>query len=378
MIEFLGKFKKFKWSNTKNKLTLQDYQYHFNEFCMKQKYVFILGAGFSYDAGVPTQASLLSKIIKHENTFEPKFETNKINIIDFIKNIFPNIEDIDVEEVFTILDRAVNEKEKFRTYTWQKLDKLRARLVYLILFVIDESLKKVDYKTDDAYKTFTKYLIKLRKTAYSDLTIVSTNWDNLLEKYIEAYMFDKPNIKTDYCIYTYKLNDKTHIPDILRKSKGFDNIKILKLHGSINWLYCSNCKRIYIDDLSIAIQQKKCEYCTSNDLEESDLYIEPMIITPTLLKEYHNLYIQGIWQNAFIELQEAKKVYFIGYSLPKIDFELKYLLKKSIQNLDITVVLAPDDEGKETHKNYQRLFGNEKVTYCFDGFEKWINNFEDA
>ncbi len=340
---------------------------------MIEKSVFILGAGFSYSAGVPTQASLLSTIVKHKNTFEPKYETAKIKIIDFITSIFPSIEYIDIEEVFTILDRGVNEKERFITFSWQELYDLRNSLVYLVLYVIDEALQNVNCKVINEYTKFIQYLINLRKSDNSDLTIISTNWDNLLEKYIENFIVNETNIKTDYCIYTYKLNDKTHIPDITLKAKGFNNIKILKLHGSINWLYCSNCKRMYIDDLSIGIEKKECEYCIDDNVNKSGLNIEPMIITPTLLKEYHNLYIQGIWQNAFIELQEATKVVFIGYSLPKIDFELKYLLKKSIQKLDITVVLASGDEDGEAHKNYQRLFGNENVTYYFDGFEEWVN-----
>ncbi len=344
---------------------------------MREKSVFILGAGFSYSAGVPTQVSLLSKIINHKNTFEPAFESKKTKVIDFIKNIFPTTNDVDIEEVFTILDRGVNEKERFITYSWQVLYDIRNSLVYLVLYVIDEVLKDINFKDNNEYRKFVQYLIKLRKSDNNNLAIISTNWDNLLEKYIEDFMLSEPKIKTDYCIYTYKLNDNTHIPDIICKAKGFDNIKILKLHGSINWLYCSNCKRMYIDDLSIGIENKQCEYCTTDNLKESGLNIEPMIITPTLLKEYHNLYIQGIWQNAFIELQEATKVYFIGYSLPKIDFELKYLLKKSIQKLDIIVILASSDENKEAHKNYQRLFGNENITYYFDGFEKWIDTLLD-
>ena len=342
---------------------------------MIEKSVFILGAGFSCGAGVPTQANLLSAILEHDNTFDPEFETAKINIFNFIDNIFPATNNVDIEDIFTILDRGVNEKERFLTYTWQNLYLLRNNLIHLVLFIIDESLKKVDFQKGNDYLAFIQYLISLRESEEKDLAIISTNWDNLLEKYIENFATAESKIKTDYCIYTYKLNDKNHIPDITLKAKGFNNIKILKLHGSINWLYCSNCKRMYIDDLSIGIHDNKCQYCEPISEGKDKLNIEPMIITPTLLKEYHNLYIQGIWQNAFIELQEATKIYFIGYSLPKIDFELKYLLKKAIKDLDITVVLAPNDEYGESHNNYLRLFGKRNVTYCFDGFESWIRDY---
>lgn len=343
---------------------------------MIEKSVFILGAGFSYAAGVPTQATLLLEVLEHDNTFDPIFERNKEDIKNFIEDIFPNSKTVDIEDVFTILDRGVNEKERFLTYEWQRLYKLRNQLIHLVLFIIDESLSKVDFEQENAYNKFIEYLIELRESGDKDLAIISTNWDNLLEKYISTFATPESKIKTDYCIYTYKLDDDEHKPDITLKARNYNNIKILKLHGSINWLYCSNCKRMYIDDLSIGISNKECQHCEPVIIEDDErLYIEPIIITPTLLKEYHNLYIQGIWQNAFIELQEATKVYFIGYSLPKINFELKYLLKKAIKDLDITVVLAPNDKDNETHKNYLRLFGETNVTYCFDGFETWITQF---
>ncbi len=380
MIKLLAKLKKLKWLSTPIKLTLRDFQYQYSEINEKsiEKKIFILGAGFSYSAGVPTQVSLLSKIINHDNTFDPSFETKKIQVLDFIADIFPDIMNVDIEDVFTILDRGVNEKERFLTYSWQNLYELRSNLIYIILFIIDEALREVDYTQINAYSKFVKHLVKFRKSNHHDLTIVSTNWDNLLEKYLNNFIQNDSDVKTDYCIYTYRINDLNHIPDITLNAKGYQNIKILKLHGSINWLYCSQCKRIYIDDSSISLTEKQCEYCISSETDGSHLSIEPMIITPTLLKEYHNLYIQGIWQNAFIELQEAKKIYFIGYSLPKIDFELKYLLKKSIRNLEINVILAPSDEDNEAHKNYQRLFGDENVTYHFNGFESWVNTLEDG
>ena len=318
---------------------------------MNEKIVYILGAGFSYSANIPTQGTLLQKILEYEVGFEaPEFSVAKETLEEFLSEIFPIPHKVDIEDLFTILDRAANEKERFTSYKWDELNKLRNNLIYLILYLINNSLLDVDI-SQSAYKKFTEHLVNLRTNAGKDIAIISTNWDNLLERFLSAYSnsHEDEKIRTDYCIYTYGINNSDrHIPHITLKAKDYKNIKLLKLHGSINWLYCSQCKRMYVDNESISIEKKECRFCNQQEMynhvsagtheqqaivsssQSQKIYIEPIIITPTLLKKYHNLYIQGIWQNAFIELQEATKVVFIGYSLPKIDFELKYLLKKAI------------------------------------------------
>ncbi len=65
-----------------------------------------------------------------------------------------------------------------------------------------------------------------------------------------------------------------------------------------------------------------------------------------------------VWHNALLDLMEAKKVVFVGYSFPIADFELRYLLKRGIsKTANIEVVLKDDDE--EVFNRYQQFFGKQ-------------------
>jgi len=53
---------------------------------------------------------------------------------------------------------------------------------------------------------------------------------------------------------------------------------------------------------------------------------------PTFLKNLTNTQYKLIWQNAAIELSEATKIVFIGYSLPAADFEMKQILSRMVRD----------------------------------------------
>ena len=59
----------------------------------------------------------------------------------------------------------------------------------------------------------------------------------------------------------------------------------------------------------------------------------------------------------FLDLMEAEKVVFVGYSFPVADFELRYLLKRGISpKAKIEVVLKNNDE--DIFGRYQQFFGS--------------------
>jgi NAD-dependent SIR2 family protein deacetylase len=286
-----------------------------------------------------------------------------------------HIKDIDIENIFTILDRAYTSEENFQKHDVTELLNLRSGLIDLIIATIDYHQQQ---ELPNAYNKFAEHLFATRSSSDDKVSVLSLNWDTLLEKSLLDLKIDK--LKVDYCFYNYGLSDE-FIPHITLKALGYSNIKILKLHGSINWLYCSNCGRMYVDEsINIGTKKEECTYCKKYSLMPSSQYsygLHPFIVTPTLLKKFDNLHIKYSWQNTFVELQEADNVVFIGYSLPKADYEFMYLLKKAINDdKKITVVLASSDEHGDENcsapKRYKALFGD-KIEFYFNGFENWIN-----
>src|SRR5262249_52517049 len=112
---------------------------------------------------------------------------------------------------------------------------------------------------------------------------------------------------------------------------------LLKLHGSLNWLYCRTCLRLELGE-SAARRYAKIvgQLVDQDDLKTSftpdghlcptcDEKMCPLLIAPTHLKDYRNPHLAQVWYEAESVLREATRVIFIGYSLPDDDVEVVYL-----------------------------------------------------
>ncbi|MHA1660239.1 MAG: hypothetical protein ACTSUT_14100 [Promethearchaeota archaeon] len=342
---------------------------------MGEKTVFILGAGYSKPAGLPLQRELLKGIL-NLSINNHKFDIAKDDLKKFISRYFKNVNplNLEMENLFTIFDRAILNKENFINYRWKDLDNIKQEFIYAIITIIDYHMKNSLKNIPKFYIDFAKYVIEKRlsqKRGEDLISIISLNWDTLFEfvidKEVQQGHYNK-KISIDYCTYTDWLDKKIN-PDITLKARGIKNIKVLKPHGSINGLYCPNCGRLFIDRKeNIGIQDEVlCPYCSN---ENSKITLETMIITPTMLKELNNLHLKYIWQNAFIEFQEAKRIVFIGYSFPIADYELRYLFKRAIQN-DAKIIVVLKHSGKKVAERYKNFFGEDVKIYN-RGIEKWV------
>lgn len=222
------------------------------------------------------------------------------------------------------------------------------------------------------YLAFCQYAKENQSTS-----IISTNWDLLLEEY-----FERQNIKYNLC-----LNEPYFFGNgQVRSNKNV--INLIKLHGSINWVKCLKCGSIHIvknkrcgDFLFDDKEVEKCEIC-QNEVENGCL-LQSQIITPTMMKSINNQLYSNLWWAARRDLRVATKVTFIGYSLPTADFELRYLLHQSIPaGIPIDVVLYHDDDPSLIdsdslkrllpEKRYRSLFAKNKLSFFYDGFGNYF------
>ena len=211
------------------------------------------------------------------------------------------------------------------------------------------------------------------------MSIISSNWDllldNSLNKILQQYCAEEKVLKSekiavvDYCCYISSLqNDDFIKPGLFALGLGGYNIKYLKLHGSMNWLHCPNCQRMYIkyDVKTMLTRDKYCKHCKKNYSinNENSIKLKSNLMLPTFIKDYSNIQIQLVWQNAGIELAEASKVVFIGYSLPPADFEIRQLLSRSIpRTAEVDVVIYPSDSFKENPVKLEELKNNYKTFF---------------
>lgn len=316
-----------------------------------------------------------------------------------------------LEDLFTLFDKIILGGEHFRVYSSEGIQNIKTALCKCIIFVLSY-YSTINIQEKNVVKKFAERLLRQRcKTPISEdsFSIITMNWDAYLEKILfqacERHNSSNKQQKVypDLCFYDYcydienQRTVSTHI-----KAKGFRNIKLLKLHGSTNWLKCPNCNRIFVDykhDIAIDEMLKKC-YCPlcykvfKGDKDSPQMH--SILITPTFIKNLNNLHIKNIWHNAFIDLIESTKVVFIGYSFPDADFELRCLFKKAIKpGTEIDVVLDNIDNPKYYESilmdqstkvqvlsklylpedRYVSFFGRDMVRFYYYGMEEYVEKY---
>lgn len=359
------------------------------------KIVYVLGAGFSMDAHAPSQAALVKKIFETHNNephiFEDRtaiekfkaFLTETLDIPESLHN------DVPLEDVFTPLDKCLSDNITFRNLDVRAIKEIRGIIYYLIGKTLQHLLENSD---KDYINLFAKYLVRTSSTRKDHqyrntdpVSALSTNWDILLDnslKYVIDSEFALQGV-VDYCchISSYKPHDESVKPGLEMLGNGGFNTKLIKLHGSLNWLQCPRCLRMYVDfDNKIAISQYveklKCRHCNHNFGSFDSHILLPNLIMPTYLKDLSNPQYKIIWQNAGIELSEAIKIVFIGYSLPYADFELRQLLSRMIRkDADIEVITFgdPDSEDvKQLKYRYKIFFGSRNIRFEYEGAKAYV------
>lgn len=357
------------------------------------KTVYILGAGFSMDAGVPSQERLIENAINLTTTLNSKAEEKKKVAIEFLKNQL-RVADCEhhtvaLEDVFTPLDRCLSENAQFRGLDTAKMHDVREAFIYLIGKVIEASLGSSTHSSR-YIELFAKHLIDKSIKRIDDevdrVSVISTNWDLLLDNEIyRNIQLEQERGVVDYCCYISSLgeNDATVKPGLEVLGGGGFNVKLLKLHGSLNWLQCPRCMRLYTGfgaKFAVGDLVYECRHCDSNFPEAKHNHaLTSNLIVPTYIKDLSNPQYKIIWQNAGIEVSEASKLVFIGYSLPSADFEMRQLLSRMMRkDAKIHVVNFEGDgdtnKRDEFKKPWKAFFGSREVTFEFDGAKSYIHS----
>lgn len=374
------------------------------------KTVFILGAGFSRGAGFPLQKDILNLLGEQSipNLMDLPYEVlNRLSAFQndvkraktFIDSIYENGTLPQLEDIFTILDQSIGNKKSCREMSWKELFEVDIAFRRSILFLFHNLADQFRASPPKLYLKIGQYFAKRRLSTETNnrkkFSIISLNWDDLLEETIFTEIKRQSLLKkmdVDYCCYTVPLDASTpHITSFHQKPKKVKNIKFLKLHGSVNWLICPSCERIFTG-LGSKISRweqyslvRQCSCASDKSIITEAKQLQPFFITPTYLKNLGNAHIQSIWNNAFIEISEATNIVFIGYSFPESDFFVRSLLKRATnKNTNINVILTKNDKPKEADKfssnyptvRYKNFFGDKKVRFHLTGVEKFFETMK--
>jgi NAD-dependent SIR2 family protein deacetylase len=332
-----------------------------------QKIVFILGAGFSVDAGGPKQNEILGGILESNSSAELK---------NFITSVFGHNTDIPLEDVYTSLDRAIIRNESLRQYPVDELLLLRDKFEIEVAKYFAKLLNRHDInKTyiDRFAQILIKWRVEAEQTKKDKIAVISTNWDLLLDNSLGSEMQtnrqlcwqnEKRQVWIDYCVMDKQMSDDVEIPSSLTiKARGLTNFKLLKIHGSLNWLKCPNCDSLFVEfgtklASNIESGSYKCRLCTDDPKKFSRL--KPFLASPTFMKDLSNVHYKSIWWNAGFELNEATHIVFVGYSFPFADYEFRNLLARHVDSktkIKIVTYCEDEREFQDICKRYIDFFG---------------------
>lgn len=340
---------------------------------MARKTVFILGAGFSFDAGIPMQSELIENILNYN--LPRDLSPCRTRIKKFIQDIFGLDEDaahhLALEDIYTPLHQAISRNDYLKSYSPSQLEEVENNLNQLIAHVIDNG--KMNFEDREEYvDTFVRTLVREKERAPTTdhFSIMSLNWDIVLDKRIFEIIKGAGII--DYGCHCVGVEERSGmIPPIVAKERGLYTVKLLKLHGSLNWVTCPQCHRLFVnkhqkEGIRALNGTAECRFCSD------DVKMDAAILLPTFQKDLAKLHFQQIWNQAAIELSEATKIVFIGYSFPLADFDFRALITKHVaaEGVEVEVVLFSDHEypqdEPEEGKRYKDYFGNklQRVHYC--------------
>jgi hypothetical protein len=316
------------------------------------------------------------------------------------------IDALSLEDLYTPIDRCLADRVSFRGKTPTELESIRSSLDYLISQAIKKAFEQPG--RDRSYvEKFAKYLVdKAAKRAelasgtsasasvkeYDPFSIVSLNWDILLDNALDRALQKKdagcafgdydPFGVVDYCCYvsSFEPNNPRIRSGLWSLGCRGYNVKLLKIHGSMNWLQCMNCQRLFTTFGEKLVASSNigtlCRHCKKNGI---DAELRASLVMPTFLKDLSNFQIKLVWQNAGVELMEARRLVFIGYSLPHADFEFRQVLSRMVhKSASIDVVLWRDTDSPERYESekrrYQQFFPKHRLKFEPKGVQKFVDD----
>lgn len=305
-------------------------------------------------------------------------EEIRLDYIDTLKNEIPSIED-----VLSLLDEALLQNRPLcQRHTRKDMIMARRALVGGISGIIEKWLDEEKNPIPEISCSYREHFQAFFKELPLKTSIITTNYDMVVDAEIQS---ESMNIN-----YGFVPRGELDLETIKPINKANKQCSILKLHGSLNWLYCPYCNAIdvcYQSKIVEKIFEKKPKCCTGypTDTFHPHQY-RPMLIVPTMLKSYDNPVFASIWDKAEDKFAHADEIIIAGYSLPDADVQLRTRLTRAlIRNREgrekdgsqIKIRIIDRDFGKDTAKSnnirqhFARLLGHE-IDYQPIGFENYV------
>jgi hypothetical protein len=331
-----------------------------------RKNVYILGAGFSADAGTPLMNDFFARARDLKDNPESGLSADEKETFgrvihyrfDLAKALAKVLVDLDnIEQLFGFLEMELRLSPRSTT-------DLRNDMTYLIARTLEASSTK---RLPNSQKTLLARPVEGRQWPYrfngnqygffvglasalwnpgkqtggmSIDSIISFNYDLILEREMDS-LGVKPVYECTAAAY-YERFPAAQV-----------RVRLLKMHGSANWFHCQNCDVLWVftpEKAKISeLPSRPCPSCNRQALSS-------VIVPPTWNKGIEAKFILPVWKQALQELISAGRIFIVGYSFPESDQFFKYLLGLALsKNTDLTEIHIVSDSPK-IRERFEALF----------------------
>lgn len=330
--------------------------------------VFILGAGFSVDAGLPTMKTFIPAMrhavswAEQENL--PDLRDDIVQSLLFRKLSTSaayrcKVDPSNIEDIFSLFDGGSTRlKDNFSRYSMQKAiaatlesrmadyrqHKKLIKVVFHDYLETSFSQKYLDLPSNSTDSKKQKiiplyvacaalfansFAVKNSSTVQPKNTIITFNYDTLLEESLEeiSVPYNLGILDTDISI--------EHNSSNLICKKSLTGLSILKLHGSMNWALSYQPHEDFQNRGSSDKTYPHIRiYNTATDLfrDDAHLYDQLILEPPTWNKGASGPILQLLWNKSIDALRTATRIFIVGYSIPETDMHFKYLMASGLSD----------------------------------------------
>jgi hypothetical protein len=349
----------------------------------KRTHVYIVGAGFSKYAGLPLQSNFTEALLAARDTkTHPMYPLTR-HLARFTHDAFDHSESAwakhwpNLEDLFTNIDLAANTGHHLgQEHSPSELRTTRRVLLARMMYMLNKRYVEAERNKSNEWKKLDRFFKHLD---VDHSAFVSINWDTVIERRLT----ERRNlVDFDYgCgALAARFPNKGHVVAERRFASESKRMPVVKIHGSVNWLYCDNCRQLYWfppdEAVRVAMQlitAREAKRLKVRDAEAcerwrcpncSSVPLTTRIATFSFLKALDFPMFEKSWVSAERLLRNANKWIFIGYSLPGADYEFKHLLKRVQLSRkkppEFAVITGGSDADTDyTYMNYQRFFGRD-------------------
>ncbi len=208
---------------------------------------------------------------------------------------------------------------------------------------------------ETAKLTYARLVHFLQTTCLLENTVfLSMNYDLLLDRCL--------NVLSDYAPdYQIDLFQHRTVPT----SKKL--VSLLKLHGSLNWQFCDWCHALDLLGDHVVWAKAQCHHCRRPNAR-------PLLIRPTLLKDFHYRVWHDAWRLAGRALASAGKWIVVGYSFPLADVWLLRILIQALRSgakaRDREIIIV--NSNPEAYERF--LLVSRRARFRRETFDDWVSS----